>query len=227
VAYYQQVGRAGRAVEKAYGILLNGVEDDDIQEYFISSAFPSPETMQAILAALEKSEGLSLGEILEQVNCTAATAEKALKLLEVDGAISETFEKKTLYFRTPNPWKPDVERVERVQNLRREELAQMQAYVSHSGCLMEFLQRALDDPNPQPCSRCANCQGKGLQARVTPALVIEAEKFLKENLIPIQPRKQWPVGLFPDSKRAIPEEMRNAPGYSLCYYGDAGWRGSN
>jgi ATP-dependent DNA helicase RecQ len=223
VAYYQQVGRAGRALDRSYGILLNGQEDDAIQEYFINSAFPSVETMQAILAALEKSEGLSIHEILEQVNCTYSMAEKALKLLEVDGAAGETYERKRIYFRTPNPWTPDRERVERVLDLRRAELAQMQAYVRQRGCLMEFLQRALDDPQAGPCGRCANCQGKGFPAAVSPEMALEAEQFLKGSEIPILPRKKWPSGLFPAQKQTIPEEIRNAPGRSLCYYGDAGW----
>ncbi|MEW5871790.1 MAG: RecQ family ATP-dependent DNA helicase [Chloroflexota bacterium] len=223
VAYYQQVGRAGRSLDKAYGILLSGVEDDEIQNYFIDSAFPSTRTMLDILAALEQNEGLGLYELLSRVNVTASMAEKALKLLEVDGAVGMSYAHKTVYFRTPNPWQPDAERVERILNLRRAELAQIQAYVSHPGCLMEFLQRALDDPNPQPCGRCANCQGKGFSSEVSRELVIEAETFLKGATILIQPRKRWPVGLFPEQKPTIPSEVQNAEGRSLCYYGDAGW----
>jgi len=223
VAYYQQVGRAGRAVEKSYGILLSGVEDDEIQNYFIESAFPAMQVFQDILHVLESSEGLSLYEILAKVNTTRSMAEKALKLLEVDGAVGQTFDKKLRYFRTPNPWKPDTDRINRVLALRRSELAQMQAYVDHSGCLMEFLLKALDDPNPTPCGRCSNCKGKGLSALVSHELIIEAENYLKRAQVIIQPRKQWPVGLFPDQKRTIPAECQNAPGRSLCYYGDAGW----
>lgn len=223
VAYYQQVGRAGRALDKAYGILLTGAEDDDIQNYFIESAFPTTRTMLDILAALENNEGLGLYELLSHVNVTAAMAEKALKLLEVDGAVGMTYEHKSIYFRTPNPWLPDTERVERVLNLRRAELAQMQAYVSHTGCLMEFLQNALDDPHPQPCGRCANCRGRDFSSVVNPDLVIEAETFLKGAKILIQPRKRWPIGLFPDQKANILPEVQNAEGRSLCYYGDAGW----
>jgi ATP-dependent DNA helicase RecQ len=223
VAYYQQVGRAGRAVEKSYGVLLSGAEDDEIQNYFIESAFPSTQVFLDILQELEKSEGLSLYEILARVNTSKSMAEKALKLLEVDGAVGQTFDKKVLYFRTPNPWVPETDRINRVLDLRRSELAQMQAYVGHPDCLMKFLLEALDDPNPVPCGRCANCQGKGFSASVPHELVIEAENYLKGTQVLIQPRKQWPVGLFPDQKRNIPLELQNAPGRSLCYYGDAGW----
>ena len=41
VAYYQQVGRAGRELEAAYGVLLSGTEDTNITNYFIGSAFPN------------------------------------------------------------------------------------------------------------------------------------------------------------------------------------------
>jgi ATP-dependent DNA helicase RecQ len=224
VAYYQQVGRAGRALDRAYGILLNGREDDEIQDYFISSAFPPAQTMLEILKALEKSDKLSRNEVLSQVNVSFAMAEKALKLLEIDGAVAvDTDSSPRRYFRTLNPWKPDVERIEQVTRLRHEELAQMQAYVTHTGCLMEFLARALDDPAAKPCGRCANCKGRGLLARVSPTLVAEAVKFLKRGDVIIKPRKRWPQGLFPDRKFMIFREEQNVLGRALCYYGDAGW----
>ncbi len=223
IAYYQQVGRAGRAVEKSYGILLSGTEDDDIQNYFIESAFPPIWVFEAILNTLENSEGMSINEILAIVNTSWSMAEKALKLLEVDGAVGYTFEKTTKYFRTPNRWKPDTERIDRILNLRRAELTQMQDYMDHPGCLMQYLLKALDDPNPPVCGRCANCKQKGLSTTVSQALVIEAENYLKGNQVLIRPRKRWPVGLFPNQKHTIPPELQNFPGRSLCYYGDAGW----
>lgn len=224
VAYYQQVGRAGRAMERSYGILLSGAEDDEIQDYFIQSAFPDLETMRQILTVLEKTEGLTVNEILAQVNVSRSMLEKALKLLEVDGAVGAAYEKRqTLYFRTPNPWNPDLERIERITSLRRAEQAQMRDYLAHTGCLMEFLQRALDDTYPQPCGHCANCRGKGLPRTVSHPLVVEAETYLKGAFILIQPRQMLPAEIFPEQKRKIPPELLNAPGRSLCYYGDAGW----
>jgi len=220
IAYYQQVGRAGRTLERAYGILLSGCEEDEIQDYFIASAFPRPETMLEILGALEQVEGLSLSDILAQVNVSHTMAEKALKLLEVDGAVGREGNR---YFRTLNPWQPDKERVERITALRRAELAQMQAYVAHTGCLMEYLARTLDDPTAGPCGRCANCQGRGLPARVSPTLVAEAVEFLRRQELVIAPRRMWPNGLFPGVKAKIPQEAQNAPGRALCEYGDAGW----
>jgi ATP-dependent DNA helicase RecQ len=223
VAYYQQVGRAGRAVDRAYGILLSGSEDDDIQDYFIESAFPAPETMTSILDAVGASAGLSINELLAQVNVSRSMADRALKLLEIDGAIGIKFQKKTLYFRTSNPWQPDIDRTNRITALRRAELAQMQRYVAHRGCLMEFLARALDDPDSKTCGVCANCQGKGFSAETSAELVKQAAEFLGRVDIVLEPRKRWPQDLSLSETSVIPAEQRNAPGRSLCYYGDAGW----
>jgi ATP-dependent DNA helicase RecQ len=176
-----------------------------------------------VLAALEKEESLTLRQLQAQVNASYGMIEKALKLLEVDGAVGQTFDKGVHFFRTPNPWQTDTARYEQVAALRRAELSQMQAYTRHTGCLMEFLQRALDDPHPTPCGRCANCRGRGLPSEVSPGLVLEAETYLKGSQVLITPRKQWPTGLFPDQKITIPKECQNQPGRSLCFYGDSGW----
>jgi ATP-dependent DNA helicase RecQ len=223
VAYYQQVGRAGRAVDRAYGILLSGSEDDDIQDYFIESAFPSPETMTSILDALTASNGLSMNELLARVNVSRGMADRALKLLELDGAVEISFRKKVVYSRSSNTWKPDVERTNRITSLRRAELAQMQTYVAHRGCLMEFLARALDDPDAKSCGVCANCQGKGFRAETSAELVKQAAEFLGRVDIVLEPKKRWPLDMVLSENSIIPAEMRNAPGRSLCYYGDAGW----
>ena len=220
IAYYQQVGRAGRAIQRSYGILLNGEEDDEIQNYFIDSAFPNQITFQQILQTLEKEKETTLDKILAQVNVSKQNAEKALKLLEVEGAIG--YEKPN-YFRTPNPWKPDLERINRVLKLRRDELDHMREYVDHKGCLMEFLLRALDDPKAAPCGQCANCKGRGLPKTISQSSFREAEEFLKDTEIINQPRKYWPRGYPVDQKIKIPKEFQNEPGRSLCYYGETGW----
>lgn len=223
VAYYQQVGRAGRAVDRAYGILLSGSEDDDIQNYFIESAFPPPDAMTSILNAVSTSDGLSINELLARVNVSRSMADRALKLLEIDGAIEIKFDKKVQYFRTAKHWQPDIERTNRITALRRAEVAQMQKYVAHRGCLMEFLARALDDPDSKHCGVCANCQGKGFSADTSPELVKQAAEFLGRVDIVLEPRKRWPLDLSLSKSSVIPAEERNAPGRSLCYYGDAGW----
>lgn len=220
VAYYQQVGRAGRALGDAHGVLLSGREDDEIQDYFIRTAFPEPAVMSGIVSLLESRAGLGVRAIQEYLNVSHGDLERALKLLELAGAVGREGSR---YFRTPNPWHPDVARAERVTAQRRFELGQMRDYVAYQGCLMEFLARALDDPTASACGRCANCTGKGLPDSVTRAVVAQAVSFLKGAQLDIQPRKQWPVGAFPDRKGNIPEAERAQPGRALSIYGDAGW----
>ena len=218
IAYYQQVGRAGRAVDHAHGVVLSGREDDDIAEYFMDNAFPPTVNMQEILTALEGVDSMSVGRLETTVNLRRGRITQALKLLELDGAVAKDGGR---YRRTPNPWTQDEERIERVIAARRTELAQMQAYIRHDGCLMEFLTRLLDDPDPKPCGRCVNCTGAGLPRTVDDELVRAAVSFLRRDLRTIQPRRKWADDAVPglSGKIAPPNEL----GMALCVYGDAGW----
>ena len=236
IAYYQQVGRAGRAVDEAYGILLSGREDDEIQDYFIRSAFPPAEVMQRVLRELELSAAVTLDELMARLNYRRGVIEKALKLLEVDGAAVRY---KTTYARTPNIWTPDLLRSDQVTQSRRAELEQIKRYVDHDGCLMEFLARALDDPSPDPCGKCMNCARRSKRQPVPDELIREAVEFLRGDTINIDPRKQWPRAVLSELQQAmpaavghskegklkttIPEDLRPEEGRALCIYGDAGW----
>jgi ATP-dependent DNA helicase RecQ len=224
-AYYQQVGRAGRALPKAYGILLSGAEDDDARHYFQETAFPPAEALAQILEVLGRGEGLGLAHLLSEVNLSWTLTERALNLLELDGAVGqEQRAGGTVYFRTPNPWRPDVTRMRQVTALRQAELAQVQEYVRHRGCLMQYLAAALDDLAGRHCAVCANCQGKGFTTEVPAALAAAAVEVLRAEDVVIAPRQRWPVGLFPEEAEAtIPAEHRNQPGRALSYFGDAAW----
>ena len=236
VAYYQQVGRAGRAVESAFGILLSGREDDEIQDYFIRTAFPPLEVMRQVLRVLEKNAALTLDEIAAQMNFSRNALEKALKLLEVDGAVAK---EKRGYSRTPNLWQADAQRFEQVTQHRRRELQEMKDYVEHPGCLMEFLARALDDPTAAPCGKCMNCARQTTRRSPPVGLVQDAITFLRGADLILQPRERWPKPVlnqinarFPAAvelsenggpKTTIPVHLRPEPGRVLCIYGDAGW----
>ena len=236
VAYYQQVGRAGRAVDSAFGILLNGREDDEIQEYFINSAFPPLEVMSGALRVLGKAGTLTVDEIAAELNYGYGAIEKALKLLEVDGAVQH---EKRSYSRTANPWHPDAPRYEQVTQRRRAEVAEIKRYVEHEGCLMEFLSRALDDPAAAPCGKCMNCTGKTKRASVPPALAQAAVDFLRHDALVLEPRIWWPKPALGEldkvlpgaldryesgqPKMVIPVRLRAQEGRVLCMYGDAGW----
>jgi ATP-dependent DNA helicase RecQ len=237
VAYYQQVGRAGRAVDSAFGILLSGSEDDEISDYFIRTAFPPVGVMQGVLAALEKRGPLTIDDIGAELNQNRGAIEKALKLLEVDGAVTHD---KLGYVPTVLPWQPDTARFEQVTRLRRDEVEQMRRYVEHKGCLMEFLARALDDPTAAPCGKCMNCAHHTDRRTVPTKLTQAAVGFLRGDALVLEPRLRWPKPLlgelekllpdalerFEDSgrpKMPIPAHVRAEPGRVLCIYGDAGW----
>ena len=226
IAYYQQVGRAGRAVERAYGILLSGREDDEIADYFLRTAFPPAERMRELLAALDGVESASIGRFQLAVNLTRGQLDQALKQLELDGAVTKSGGR---WSRTCQPWTPDEERIERVTATRRAELEQMQAYVTTDGCRMAFLTGLLDDPATAPCGRCANDVGKGMPRAVEPARVRSAIEYLRRSLRPIEPRKRWVEGAAgggAEGGGGAGSTVITAPnqaGIALCVAGDAGW----
>jgi ATP-dependent DNA helicase RecQ len=218
IAYYQQVGRAGRAVEHAHGVVLSGREDDDIAEFFMDNAFPPTVNMQQILDALETVDSMSVPRLETKVNLRRGRIAQALKLLELDGAVAKDGGR---YRRTSMPWAQDEERIERVMTARRIELAQMQAYMRETGCLMAFLTRLLDDPDAAPCGRCVNCTGEGLPRTVDDELVRAAVSFLRRDLRTIKPRLKWADDAVPGLSGKIAPP--NANGMALSVYGDAGW----
>lgn len=220
VAYYQQVGRAGREIDRAVAVLLNGREDDEIQEYFIRAAFPTREQMKAVVDVLDRAGELTLTEVLKLINLSEGRVRQALKLLELDGVVGRD---KSKYFRTPNPVRFDLPRQENVTRLREAELARMQAFVDYRGCLMEFIEQELDDPYASSCGRCANCDGNALPRTVRPDLVREAITFLRRDNQVIKPRLLWKTGGVAGRTGRIPEEHRLQDGRALCLWGDAGW----
>jgi ATP-dependent DNA helicase RecQ len=222
VAYYQQVGRAGRALESAYGVLLSGAEETSINAYFVESAFPTREEVGAVLEALQaSSDGLTVFELQGQVNLTPGRIEKTLSLLSLESpaAIAKQGPRWTLTASTLSEafW----QRAARLTALRREEQAELQAYVDLPFGHMEFLIRALDgEPGTVEPPRLAK-----LPATVSPDLVQQAIAFLRRTALPIEPRKQWPPGgltQYGVSGRIRPE-LQAEPGKALCVWGDSGW----
>jgi ATP-dependent DNA helicase RecQ len=216
VAYYQQVGRAGRALDRAVGILLAGNEDAQIQDWFINTAFPSQEHAERTVQLLEESDGsVSIRAIEAEVNLRRTRLTNMLKQLEVEGAIERD---KASYVRTAQPWIYPAERVASVTALRRAEQSRMRDYLDGTGCLMEHLRRELDDLAAAPCGRCSRCLGHPiLDVPVDQELARRALAFLRGNDIDIEPRKQWA-----DLKR-IPRDLQVEWGKALSQYGDGGW----
>ncbi len=214
VAYYQQVGRAGRALNKAYGVLLSGAEEIEITDYFIDSAFPTRDQVAAVLEALEAvPDGLSIREIEARVNVSNSRIQKIIQLLSLESP-TPIVKLDTKWQLTPATLSEAFwDRAHRLTELRRAEREQMQEYVALSSGHMEFLIRALDgDPGdfmPQDLP--------DLPTLVAPACVRDAITFLRDASLPIEPRKQWPPG------KLIERDHRAQPGKALCIWGDAGW----
>lgn len=225
VAYYQQVGRAGRALDSAYGVLLSGIEEADITDWFIRSAFPTRQEVAHVLDALEKEPGgLSVPELLGRVNLSKGRIEKTIALLSLESPapIAKQGNKWQLTAATLSEgfWG----RAERLTALRRAEHQQMQEYTSLPfGEHMGFLIRALDGNSSVVSPPLLS----PLPTHVDAALVREAVAFLRRTSLPIEPRLQWPTGGMPQylASGRIPENLQAEPGKALCIWGDAGWGG--
>ncbi len=225
VAYYQQVGRAGRALDSAYGVLLSGQEEADITDWFIRSAFPTRQEVADVLGALEEApNGLSVPELLGRVNLSKGRVEKTIALLslEAPAPIAKQGSKWQLTAATLSEafW----DRAERLTALRRDEHQQMQDYVRLPfGQHMGFLIGALDgDPSLVTAPTLPP-----LPTSVDVDLVKDAVAFLRRTSLPIEPRKKWPDGGMPqyDVKGSIPVGSQAQSGKALCVWGDAGWGG--
>ncbi|MEX1008401.1 MAG: RecQ family ATP-dependent DNA helicase [Acidimicrobiia bacterium] len=222
IAYYQQVGRAGRAMDRAVGVLLHGHEDVDIQNYFVSSAFPPQGQAEQLVALLEaRAEPMGIAGIESEVNARRTRLLAMLKVLEVEGAVERV---DGGWRSTLAPWTYDAERVERVTAVRRAEQRAMAEYVQTPECRMVFVRSQLDDPTVEPCGRCDNCTGQRWEVELDRKLVAAAALHLRTTELPIEPRLQWPVGLDEPRGRIAPERQLQF-GRCLSVYNDGGWGG--
>ena len=226
VAYYQQIGRAGRGVERAEVILLPGREDRDIWAYFASLAFPPEQQVRATLEALAQAAGpLSTAALETRVDLSRGRLESMLKVLDVDGAVRRTGGGWTS---TGQPWHYDADRYQRVAAERAREQQAMLAYQATGKCRMEFLRLQLDDPAAAPCGRCDNCTGRRSAAEVPEASAAAARERLLRPGVEVEPRRMWPTGmkaLGVEAAGKIPATLTAEPGRALGRLTDIGWGG--
>ena len=227
VAYYQQIGRAGRGVDRAEVILLPATEDRDIWAYFASLAFPPERDVRAALAALASAGGpQSLAALEARVDLSRGRLETMLKVLDVDGAVRRVPGGWTA---TGQPWSYDKERYARVAAERSRERDAMLGYAETGGCRMEYLRRELDDPQAAPCGRCDNCTGVARAAGVAPGTEELARHRLRRPGVTVTPRRIWPTGMAVLGIAAtgrIPAEAAAEPGRSVGRLTDIGWGGT-
>ncbi|MDN5585015.1 MAG: RecQ family ATP-dependent DNA helicase [Brevibacterium sp.] len=223
VAYYQQVGRAGRATDSADVLLLPGAEDQEIWNYFATASMPSQTDANAVLQALAEADGpLSVARLETLVGTKRTRLQLLLKTLEVEDAVTKI---KGGYISTGRGWTYDQERYEKVAAVRAAEAQAMLDYESTRECRMEFLIRQLDDPDPKPCGRCDNCAGAWWSAEISDENRQATAGTLHRIGLPIDPRSTWPSGMANIGvplKGRIPAEELAAEGRAIARLSDLG-----
>jgi len=220
VAYYQQIGRAGRNIARAEAIALpRPVEDARIWKWFESVAMPSEELCIAALDQLNPVEPTGIADLERWVNLGRSRLTTLLNILEVDGAVERIG---TGWIRSDFPWRYNHEVASTLRELRRGESQEMLEWADLDRCRLRFLRESLDDNEATDCGRCDRCTGASWQTNPAPDLVTKAASHLRGGDIVIEPRRQWPTRLDkPKGKIAEPGQCR--PGRALARVGDGGW----
>ena len=220
VAYYQQVGRAGRALDDACAVLVPGAADERIWEYFATAGIPTDDLVRKVLGALEDGGGSpqSLPAIEAATGIRRGRLETLLKILAVDDVVVRDG---SGWREGERPWVYDEAKWSALRRVRSAEADLMRRYAHGEGCLMQFLQLALDDPDPQPCGRCSVCTGTLPAPGGTPApdTVAAAQRFFRGQDVVVEPRKLWPSGT-PGRKGRIAGMQ---PGRALAFADDPAW----
>ena len=224
IAYYQQVGRAGRGVDRATVVLLPGREDKEVWDYFASLAFPPEHQVRQTLAALgERDEPMSTPTLETRIDLGRTRLDMMLKVLDVDGAVRRV---RGGWIGTGQAWNYDTDRYERVSATRKAEQRAMLDYVATENCRMQYLRLALDDDQAERCGRCDRCGGLELPTTVDQHRVEVADERLVEPGVDLDPRRMWPSGMAQLGVRLsgkIPPGEQAEPGRAVARFTDLGW----
>ncbi|KYH44434.1 DEAD/DEAH box helicase [Branchiibius sp. NY16-3462-2] len=223
VAYYQQVGRAGRAIDSAIALLLPAPSDDAVWDYFATATIPTSSEVSRLLALLSD-QPQSIPALEAESGIRRSRVELLLKQLAVEDVVSRTADG---WISTGATWEFDQAHYDGVLAQRRAEADIMRAYVRGERCLMQLLQQSLDDPTATPCGRCSVCLGSlpdGLSADVSSAAVASVRSRLRTGSQVLEPRKMWPGGAF-GTKGRIPPQLQAEPGRVLVHADAVEWSG--
>ncbi len=223
VSYYQQVGRAGRAIEHAHAVLLPSDADSGVWDYFATATIPKPEQVERVLEVLPMEEPLSVAAVEAQTGVRRGRVELMLKQLAVDGVVDRV---EGGWVRTGVAWTFDAAHYDGVVEVRRREADIMRAYTHGKRCLMQLLQESLDDPSAEPCGRCSVCRGglpEALAATPSTETITAVTELLRGQVHVLEPRKMWPGGAF-GSRGRIPADEMPAVGRSLVFADAPEWR---
>ena len=220
VAYYQQIGRAGRAIDRAEAVLLPSETDERLWEYFATASIPDPDAIDLVLRVLAgQGEPMSVPSLESATAVRRGRLESLLKVVAVEGAVERVVGG---WRATGEPYVYDASKWKAIRAARASESDLMRSYAGGLGCLMEFLQRALDDPDPGPCGQCSVCTGalpaQGLD--IDPESVEAARVYLRGADVTIEPRKLWPGGLRDGRKGRI---VGASAGRALTFADSPGW----
>ena len=230
VSFYQQVGRAGRGIDSAIGVLMSGAEDARIHEYFRNTAFPAQASVQRILNALEPVDYLTAENLEKEANLPQGRIEHVLKFLAAEhpapvGCVGKK------WHRNPIPYQMDMAKVQEITAIREAEWAEMELYLKSTNCLMLTVRNALDDRTDELCGKCCNCVGHDLlSTEVNQQLGQSAANFLSRSEMVIEPRKQIAASNDEAAKTFIRYNFPRSLGHLaaeegriLSRWGDAGW----
>jgi ATP-dependent DNA helicase RecQ len=236
VDYYQQIGRAGRALDTALVVLLPGDADERLWEWFATASVPDPDEASRVLDVLGRASEETADGVMTQPQIETATGirrgrlELLLKILAVDGAVTRA---ESGWYASGRPWSYDSAKYAAIVAARRAEADLMREYARGHDCLEVLLRRALDDPVAvgERCGRCSVCTGSlpgGLSPEVPRESAESARAFVRGLDVELEPRAMFPAGLAaasgrPEWKGKIPATSAGMTGRALAFADDIGW----
>lgn len=208
VSYYQQVGRAGRAIDHALVALLPSAGDDGVWDYFATATIPKEPQVRRLLEVLGAADdAMSVPQLEAETGLRRTKVDLLLRQLAVDGITERGSDG---WRASGAEWTFDKAHYDGVLDVRRREADIMRSFIRGEQCLMQLLQQSLDDPRAEPCGRCSVCLGQlppPLQPAASAETVAQVRQVLRAEQHVLEPRKMWPGGAFGKRGRIPPAEL--------------------